>query len=346
MASGASDAAGNGDDVVDKWARRAARFVEQLPRLAAADVGVTDCDTVYTENKLELRHYGGDGTPLVLVYALVNRPYVLDLSPDRSVVRALRAGGSDVYLVDWGEPSLLDGPLTLADYVTRYLDNCVDAVRDRTGAAQVDLLGYCMGGTMATMYAALEPAKVRRLGQMAAPLSFDGAGGVLERWAAGLEPTAFVDDRGLVPADVLDVCFRLMDPVENYLTTYRRLLENVDDDAYVERFGRVERWLRDGVDVPGTVFDDFVEACYRRDALAAGDLTLDGRRVDPADLTMPVAQIVGERDTLVPPAATREFTDAIPGPVTTFASDAGHVGLAVSTDAHDGLWPRVAAWFD
>ncbi|MFC6989546.1 alpha/beta fold hydrolase [Haloplanus sp. GCM10025708] len=245
-----------------------------------------------------------------------------------------------------GRPLPLDGSLSLSDYVTRYLDNCVDAVRDRTGASQVDLLGYCMGGTMATMYAALEPEKVRRLGQLAAPLAFDGAGGVLERWATGVDPRALADDRGLVPADTLDACFRLVDPVENYVATYRRLLENVDDDAFVERFGRVEQWLRDGVDVPAAVFAEFVEACYRRDALRTGALTLDGRRIDPSRLTMPVAQIVGARDTLVPPAATREFADVVPGPVTPFEADVGHVGLAVSADAHDDLWPRVAAWYD
>ncbi|WP_423750762.1 alpha/beta fold hydrolase [Salinirarus marinus] len=342
----ASEASGtSADDPVDKWARRAARLVEQLPRLASVDVGVTESHTVYSENKLDLRRYGGEGRPLVLVYALVNRPDVLDLSPARSVVRTLRTE-SDVYLVDWGDPSPLDGSLSLSDYVTRYLDNCVDAVRDRTGASQVDLLGYCMGGTMATMYAALEPEKVRRLGQLAAPLAFDGAGGVLERWATGVDPRALADDRGLVPADTLDACFRLVDPVENYVATYRRLLENVDDDAFVERFGRVEQWLRDGVDVPAAVFAEFVEACYRRDALRTGALTLDGRRIDPSRLTMPVAQIVGARDTLVPPAATREFADVVPGPVTPFEADVGHVGLAVSADAHDDLWPRVAAWYD
>ncbi|MFB6123907.1 MAG: alpha/beta fold hydrolase [Haloferacaceae archaeon] len=332
------------DDPADKWARRAARLVEQLPRLASADVGVTESHAVHSENKLELRRYGGEGTPLVVVYALVNRPYVLDLSPARSVVRTLRTS-SDVFLVDWGEPSPLDASLSLSDYVTRYLDDCVDAVRDRTGAERVDLLGYCMGGTMATMYAALEPGKVRRLGQLAAPLAFDGAGGVLGRWGRAIDPRALADHRGLVPADVLDACFRLMDPVENYVTTYRRLLENVDDDAYVERFGRVERWLRDGVDVPAAAFAEFVEECYRRDALRTGDLTLGGRRVDPSQLTMPVAQVVGEGDTLVPPAATREFADVVPGPVTAFEADVGHVGLAVSSAAHRDLWPRVAAWF-
>lgn len=344
MASEAPDATG-GDDPVDEWARRAARFVEQLPRLTGVDVGVTESRTVHAENKLELRHYGGEGSPLIVVYALVNRPYVLDLSAERSVVRALRSG-SDVYLVDWGDPSPLDASLSLSDYVARYLDDCVDAVRDRTGAAQVDLLGYCMGGTLATMYAALEPEKVRRLGQLAAPLAFDGAGGVLERWAATVDPETLADHRGLVPADALDACFRLLDPVENYVTTYRRLLEHVDDDDYVERFGRVERWLRDGVDVPAAVFAEFVEACYRRDALRRGAMTLDGRQVDPSNLTMPVAQLVGADDALVPPASTRGFAPVVPGPVTAFEADVGHVGLAVSGDAHRSLWPRVAAWFE
>ncbi|PSQ34084.1 class III poly(R)-hydroxyalkanoic acid synthase subunit PhaC, partial [Halobacteriales archaeon SW_12_69_24] len=140
---------------------------------ADIEVGHTPSEVVYEENKLELRHYRPEAagiepeqtheTPILIVYALINKPYILDLQPDRSVVRRLLEGGHDVYLIDWNEPSRLDQHLTLEDYVTRYIDNCVDVVRERSGKDAVNVLGYCMGGTMSAMYAALSPETVNAL---------------------------------------------------------------------------------------------------------------------------------------------------------------------------------------
>ncbi len=137
---------------------------ERQERMAEVDVGETPSEVVYRENKLELLHYESQTEEQFDV------PYILDLQPDRSVVRRLLEHGFDVYLIDWGEPSTLDGSLTLEDYVDRYIDNCVDVVRERSGIDEINVLGYCMGGTMSAMYAALHPEKVRNLGLMAASL--------------------------------------------------------------------------------------------------------------------------------------------------------------------------------
>ena len=165
---------------------------DQADRMAEVGVGETPADVVYSENKLDLLRYDAEAagiepaadhdTPILIVYALINRPYILDLQPGRSVVRRLLEAGFDVYLIDWGEPSQLDASLTLEDYVDRYIDNCVDAVREDAGVDSVNLLGYCRGGTMSAMYTALHEEKVQNLGLMAAGLCFAGEGGVLELW--------------------------------------------------------------------------------------------------------------------------------------------------------------------
>jgi len=103
------------------------------------------------------------GVPILIVYALINKPYILDLQPDRSVVQTLLEAGFDVYLIDWGEPSKLDRSLSIDDYVNRYIDNCVDVVRERSGRDSINILGYCMGGTKSAMYASLYPRKSRTL---------------------------------------------------------------------------------------------------------------------------------------------------------------------------------------
>ncbi len=129
------------------------------------EVGATS-EVVYEENKLRLLHYEPKteqqhDVPILVVYALINKPYILDLQPDRSVVQTLLEAGFDVYLIDWGEPSKLDRTLGLEDYVTRYIDNCADVVRERSGQDSINVLGYCMGGTMSAMYAAMFPERSR-----------------------------------------------------------------------------------------------------------------------------------------------------------------------------------------
>jgi polyhydroxyalkanoate synthase len=326
---------------------------DRLGEAATVGVGETESEVVYTENKLRLRRYASltdsqHDVPILIVYALINRPYVLDLQPDRSVVRRLLAAGHDVYLLDWGEPSLLDAALSLDDYVTRYLDRCVDVVRDRAGCEAVSLLGYCMGGTLSAAYAALVPEKVAALGLMAAPLAVDDTGGILEHWGdeAWYDPWAVADAFGTVPAEFLAAGFDLMDPVSNAVGKYARLADNVENQDFVENFARMERWLGDGVDVAGTAYAEFVEAVYQENRLARGELVVGGDRVDPGAVEAPVLLILGAYDRLVPPAASRPFADLVgTDDVTTVEYPTGHVGLAMSARAHHDLWPEVAEWF-
>jgi polyhydroxyalkanoate synthase len=309
----------------------------------------TDSDVIYAENKLVLRRYEPPTrtreTPILLVYALINRPYILDLQPDRSVVSRLLDAGFVVYLVDWGEPSRLDQSLTMADYVTRYLDNCVDAVCADAGVDRLHLLGYCMGGTMAAIYTARFQHRVRTLSVLAAPVSLDGTGGALECWLAGLDPDVLVETLGNVPAESLAVTFALLEPVENTLGKLVALWENIDDDEFVALFVRMERWIWDGVDVAGETYRDFVTDIYRNNELIDGEFVLDGERIDLGDIEVPVLAIVGESDTLVPPDASRPLLDRVGSDDTRLIEfPSGHVGLAVSGAAHDRLWPAVCEW--
>jgi polyhydroxyalkanoate synthase len=331
---------------------------ESLETMASVEVGGTPSEVVYEENKLKLLRYDAEAAgiepeethdvPILIVYALINRPYILDLQPDRSVVRRLLEAGFDVYLIDWGEPSMLDESLTLDDYVNRYIDNCVDEVADRAGVDAINVLGYCMGGTMSVMYAALHPDKVRNLGLMAAGLCFAGTGGILEEWGDEeyYSPRDVTDAFGNVPAEFLDVGFALMDPVNNYVTKYTTLYDNLDNEDFVENFARMERWLSDGIDLAGSTYVQFLEDVYQRNELYENELELDGKHVDLDEITMPVLQVIGEYDHLIPPEASRPFNDAIPSDdATIMEASTGHIGLSVSSKSHANLWPDVAAWF-
>ena len=344
----------------DAW-QRAAEMVEKggmaterLETLGSVDVGTTPSEVVYEENKLQLLHYESEtetqhDVPILIVYALINRPYILDLQPDRSVVRTLLENGFDVYLIDWDEPSALDRALTLDDYVTRYIDNCVDVVCDRSSQDAINILGYCMGGTMSVMYASLFPEKVRNLGLMAAGLCFDGTGGVLERWGGAdhFEPSEVTETFGNVPAGFLDVGFALMDPVANNITKYVRFLDNMDDEEFVENFARMERWLADGIDVAGAAYEQFIRDVYQENKLYRNELTLNGKSVDLENIDMPVLNIIAEYDHLIPPDASRPFNEVVASDDTTLMEfPTGHIGMSVSSRSHDELWPDVCRWFE
>ena len=326
---------------------------EQLERAESVDVGQTPSEVVYTENKLELLHYESrtdeqHKVPILVVYALINKPFILDLQPDRSVIRRLLDAGHDVYMIDWNEPSRLDQHLTLDDYVNRYIDNCVDEVRERSGQDSINILGYCMGGTMTAMYAAQHPEKVRAMGLMAAGLYFEDTGGVLELWGDEqyYDPRAVKDAYGNMPAEVLAIGFALMDPVSNFVSKYARFYDNMEDDDFVENFARMERWLDEGIDVAGEAYVQFLEDVYQGNKLYENELELNGKHVDVNDIDMPLLFIMGEYDHLIPCGASEPFADVVgTDDVEMIKYPTGHIGLSVSGSSHKEVWPKVADWF-
>jgi len=333
---------------------------DRMETLESVEVGETPSEVVYTENKLELLHYKPEDAgievpddekepvPILIIYALINRPYILDLQPSRSVVRRLLEAGHDVYLIDWNEPTRLDQHLTLDDYVNRYIENCVNEVAERSGQDSINILGYCMGGTMSTMYAALHPEKVNALGLMAAGLCFDQTGGMLEIWGdqEHYDPELLTETYGNVPSEMLDVGFALMDPVNNYVSKYIRLYDNLENEGFVENFARMEKWLGDGVDVAGAAYEQFLEDIYQENKLYKNELELDGKHVDLGKLEMPILQIIGEYDHLIPPGASKPFNEVVPSEdVRTIEYSTGHIGLSVSSSSHENVWPEVCDWY-
>jgi len=333
--------------------QKAAIAPERAVEMETIDVGMTPTEVVYEENKLELLHYESqtdeqNDVPILIVYALINKPYILDLQPDRSVVRRLLEAGHDVYMIDWHEPSRLDQHLGLADYINRYMENCIDVVAERSGRESINLLGYCMGGTMSAIYTALNPEKINALGLMAAGLCFDRTGGVLEEWGSEeyYDPRDVVDTFGNVPAEFLDTGFALMDPVDNYVSKYITLYENLESDNFVGNFSRMERWLDEGIDLAGQAYVEFLEKIYQNNELYRNELELDGEHVDVGNIDMPVLQITGEYDHLIPPEASKPFNDVVGSDdVTTIEYPTGHIGMSVSSSTHEDVWPEVCEWF-
>ncbi len=275
-----------------------------------ASIGATPHEVVYQDGSLRLLRYQNPlvrfAEPILICFALVNRPYILDLQGDRSVVRRLLDRGFDVYLIDWGVPADADRTRQLQDYVCRLLRDTVDFVCARAQSPQLNLLGYCMGGTMATMFTALYPERVRNLILLAAPIDFGGDDGLLNVWSREeyFDVDRLIDAFGNCPGEFLQYCFQLMKPVQNFAEKYLTLCENLDDGAFLDNFLAVERWANDSIPVAGETFREYVKLLYQQNRLVKGELSLGGVPVRLEAITCPLLLLVAEQDHLVPPSST------------------------------------------
>jgi len=285
--------------------------------------------------------------PVLICYALVNRPYILDLQGDRSVVRQLVERGFDVYLIDWGVPADGDRTLRLEDYVCRFLKEAVDRACGSSGVSRLNLLGYCMGGTMATMFTALFPERVRSLILMATPIDFSGDEGLLNLWSRPeyFDVDQLIDAYGNCPGEFLQSCFQLMKPIQNFAEKYATFCENLDDQAFLENFLAMERWANDSVPVAGETFRQYVKLLYQQNRLVKDELTLGGTPVRLDAITCPVLLLLAEQDHLVPANSTLAIERLVrSSEVKSLSINAGHIGLAVSAKAHRNLWPAATEW--
>lgn len=322
----------------------------KLPLRKPPVVGAAPADVVHREGKWSLLRYRSAGpkhrTPVLLVPSLINRHYVLDLQPGKSFVESMLEAGHDVWAIDWGRPTAEDRYLTLEDFADRALGRAVRIASRVSGAGKVHLLGYCLGGTLTAIHAALRPEHVASLTLVAAPVRF-GDEGLLAAWTrtSGFDPRTLVAAFGNAPWPLMQAAFHMLRPTLT-LAKLVHLLHKADDDAFVEGFLALETWGNDNVSFPGGAFEGLIRDLYRDDALARGTLSMGGKVVRLADVRCPLLAITFEHDTIVPAASATAILELagskdkehvhLPG---------GHVGAMVSRSAKDGLWPRISGFW-
>ncbi len=315
-------------------------------------VGTTPHDVVFEKHTLKVLRYRRESPavyaePVLLCYALINRPYILDLQPDKSVAGRYLERGFDVYMIDWGTPSDADRGLTLEDYVCGFLQSAVAFILQEHRRENLHLLGYCMGGTMSALFAALNPDLVKSLTLLAAPIEFGGRDSLLNLWTdpRHFDVDAFVDAHGNCPAWFLQCCFTLMKPVQNLIEKNIAFYEQMDDFRSVANHFAMERWINDNIPVAGETFREFVKKLYQGNELVRGELQVGKHRMDLGGITCPLLLLTAKGDHLVPPSSTEGIRPHVASPdVRSIAIDAGHVGLVVGGKAHKALWPEATGW--
>jgi len=307
---------------------------------------------VYAEGPLRLLQFQRQSPPvwaepLLICSAPVSRPYFLDLGASRSVVRQMLAAGFDTYLVDWGIATAADRGLRLSDLADRMLKNVVQFIRKRARMPHFHLMGYCLGGTLATIFTARYPSVVKDLVLMSAPIDLGGEDTLLKAWAAPgcFDVDAFLAAFGNCPGAFLRSFFALLDPVRNLYGGFGGLAGRMHDEEAVESFLALQRWANAQVSVAGELFRDVVELIYRRNLLAQGQLAIDGVPVRLDRITCAVLLLTATADRLVTPRSTLGLVPRICSrDVTCLALEGGHEFLAVGSKAHKTFWPEAAQW--
>ena len=313
-------------------------------------VGLTPYEVVFRQNKLELKHYPAQGArrsrvPLVVVPSLINRAYICDLEPDRSLVGGLAALGHPVYLVDWGVPGPEDSEVGVGEVLVM-LCRSIDRACRHAGAAKANVFGYCQGGTLAAMSAALDGERVGALVTLNAPVKFSEGG----RFRTFVEPGHLnLDDLvgadGLVSAELMGMAFKLLDPMGNW-NKFIPIADAEADPVALRRTLARERWLEDNVPMSGAFARQFIGNAYQQDRLVEGTWEIDGRRVRLQDIRAPLGVVVCRRDAISPAAACRPL-HALAGSADKelIELDAGHIGVVVGGIGPKMFYPLLDAWF-
>jgi polyhydroxyalkanoate synthase len=317
-------------------------------------IGTTPKELVYAEDLITLYRYtpvvdSPHPVPLLISYALVNRPYMVDLQEDRSLVRELLKRGLDVYLIDWGYPTRGDRWLTLDDYINGYLGNCVDAVRAAHGIDQINILGICQGGTFSLCYTALQPDKVKNLVTMVTPVDFSVSDGLLNCWVRGgrdnMNADLMVDALGNIPGDFMNFGYLLLKPFQLSVDKYIHMGNILDDEDKLVNFLRMEKWIFDSPDQAGEAWKQFITDFYQDNRLVAGGLMIGDQQVDLGNITMPVLNVFAEKDHLVPPSSSKVLGEHVGSDDYTMRSfPVGHIGMYVSGKVQRDLPPTIAEW--
>jgi polyhydroxyalkanoate synthase len=329
----------------------ALEFFNILLTQGDATVGATPKDVVWTHRKTTLYRYRSDKrrhpVPVLLVFALINRPDIFDLRPGGSFVEFLLEEGFDVFLIDWGYPEEEDADVGLEDYVCAELGSGIRETLRRSGADEASLLGWCIGGTLCLLYGGTHPDNpVRNMVLLTTPV--DTRGSLYEKWVGrdSFDVDYIAEGFKVVPGPAIDWANKLMKPVTNTWTTYRQLWEAVlDGQPRRDAYQAMARWIADNPPFPARAYREWITWMYKENRLVSGNLRLGRELVDLGRLDQSLLVITAGADHIAPPQGTHPLFGMVSSEdVTRYDRPGGHIGLMAGSKARNEIWPDIAQW--
>ena len=334
-----------------RWPRATIEFANVILTTADADIAQSPREVVWTHRGTTLYRYRSSqrehAVPILLVFALINRPGIFDLRPGHSFVEFLLGEGFDVFLVDWGVPDEEDADMGLAEFVCDELHWAVRETRRCSGAEEVSLVGWCIGGTLCAMYCALHPqGSARNAILLTTPI--DPEGSLYSRWVAheDFDIDLVADSLPAIPGSGIDFANKLMQPVTNYFTTYRQLFQSIlaGQDPR-ENYQAMAKWVADNPPFPARAYREWVTWMYKENRLVAGRVELRQQRVDLRAIEQNLLIVTAGADHIAPPPTTLPLLDLVSSEdVTHLDRPGGHIGLMAGSKAKEEIWPELADW--
>jgi polyhydroxyalkanoate synthase len=321
-----------------------------------APIAQTPKDLVWALNKAKLYRYRAVAdaahrhrVPLLLIFAIMNRPSILDLRPGHSFVEFMVARGYDVYLLDWGVPGYEDRHLKLDDYAVEYLPRAIRRVKAIAGVEEFSMLGWCIGALLTTIYAALRPDDgLRNLLLLTAPLDFSNREGItFARWT---DERCFNVDQilaafGNMPGEMIDYGARALKPIENYIANYCKLWDNLDDPHAVESWHAMNTWVTDNIPMAGAAWRQLIVELYRHNRLINNELMVRGERVDLGRMRANLLTVIAEGDHITPPCQSETLlAKAGSRDKEVYRIAGGHIGIMAGSAAPRITWPHIDQW--
>ena len=339
-------------DEFKTFAENLKKGVENLASSGEVKLAQTEKELVYEDGKRKLYRYRARSkkicpVPMLIVYAMVNRYTMLDLQPDRSMIRNLLDQGQDVYLIDWGYADRMDRHLTMDDLINAFMDDCIDHICEQHQIEAVNLLGVCQGGTFSAIYSALHPEKVKNLITMVAPIDFATNDSLLYVWGKAMDVDLLIDAYGIVPGDLMNQSFQMLQPFTLTFQKYLNMVDTMADSETLAAFLRMESWIFDSPDQPGEVLRQNAKDLFQENKLVKGEFEIGGQRVDLKQISMPVLCIYADYDTLVPPVSSKKLLEYVgTRDKQELSYPVGHVGMFVSGKTQSTLAPRISEWLN
>ncbi|HKI06806.1 MAG TPA: class III poly(R)-hydroxyalkanoic acid synthase subunit PhaC [Nitrososphaeraceae archaeon] len=336
--------------IFEENSRKFKKTRELLHTAGNIDVGTLSHEVLDETRLYKLLHYRPlvsrtARTPILVVYALMNKSYILDLQPDKSWLRSLLSQGFNVYLIDWKTPTNIDKFASFDDYVNYYIDDCVDLVRNENSVERLTLHGYCLGSTMAAMYTTLHQEKVRNLATIAPIIDTENDETVLANFARYLDVKRIAETLGNFPREYLYGCFSMLKPFKQGVNKYLNLVENIDNAKFVQNFLRMEKWLYDTPSIAGETFKQWIEDIYQKNLLVKNEMRVGENLIDLSRINVPLLNIVAEEDHLVSPQSSVALNDSVSSVDKRLMHfHTGHVGLIASSYSQNNVLPKVGQW--
>ncbi|WP_088044024.1 class III poly(R)-hydroxyalkanoic acid synthase subunit PhaC [Bacillus sp. EAC] len=332
--------------------KRLKRTADILIKEGEPLVGQTPKEVIWTKNKSKLYRYIPTAkklkkTPILLVYALINKPYILDLTKGNSFVEYLVGEGFDVYLLDWGTFGYEDRHLKFDDIVHDYIAKAVNRVLRFSGSSELSILGYCMGGTLTSIYAALhKDAPIKNLIFLTSPFDFSDTG----LYGAFLNEKYFaldkaVDTLGNIPPEMIDFGNKMLKPITNFVGPYVTLLDRSDNTKFIKSWQLMQKWVADGIPFPGEAYRQWIRDFYQQNKLIKGELEIRGRKVDLSTIKANVLNISATKDHIAMPCQVEALNEHISSEDKQYVSiPSGHVSVMFGPASLNITYPTIGKW--